>query len=249
MGAPTIVARQFDAFAKPDEIEAILEIGNGEWSRQVGFHRYDYTVLVSNRFTNARIEARKEWEAEEPDPCMIAKYWTVGVTPQSWGMMANDPLGFGQTSQDNVHVVYYPRSVEALPCVAIGWVEGVTFANRTRIKIKMRGRQEDSTYSLLCDLGDLLMDELTSYGIECRISQRDGSFAAKGEERNNVQHIGVQTNVYGPVNGPVVSGQFQSATTMGGGEAVDQRAAEGPVYKPQDTVEQDLNTKVDSEND
>lgn len=248
MGAPIIIARQFDILAKPDEIEAILEIGNGEWSRQVEFDGYEYTVLVSNRFTNARIEARKEWESEKPNSGMMVKYWTVAITPQAWGMMANDPLGFGKLPEDNVFVVYYPMSVEALPCVVIGWVEGFTFENRIHIKIKMRGYEKDSTYSLLCDLADLLIDELINYGIECRIPEPDNNFEAKGEEESKIQYI-VQTNIYGPVNGPVVSGQFQSATAIAGGEAVDQRQAQGLLYKPQNTVEQNFNTKGDNEND
>lgn len=37
------------------------------------------------------------------------------------------------------------------------------------------------------------------------------------------QHIGAQTNIAGGVDGPVASGQFQSATTIAGGEAMDQR--------------------------
>ncbi len=54
-----------------------------------------------------------------------------------------------------------------------------------------------------------------------------------------------QTIIHGNVNGSVASGQFQSAAAIGGGEAVDQRESQGPVYKPQD-IEQDFNTKGDS---
>lgn len=48
-----------------------------------------------------------------------------------------------------------------------------------------------------------------------------------------------QTVIHGNVNGPVALG----------GEAIDQREAQGPVYKPRDTVEQNFNTQGDSEND
>ncbi|MDY7075918.1 MAG: hypothetical protein SXV54_03240 [Chloroflexota bacterium] len=37
------------------------------------------------------------------------------------------------------------------------------------------------------------------------------------------QHIGSLTSIAGDVSGPVASGQFESATTVGSGEAVDQR--------------------------
>lgn len=37
------------------------------------------------------------------------------------------------------------------------------------------------------------------------------------------QHIGAQTNIAGGVDGPVASGQFQSATSFGGGQATDAR--------------------------
>lgn len=57
------------------------------------------------------------------------------------------------------------------------------------------------------------------------------------------QHIGAQTNIAGGVTGPVASGKFESAAAVGGGEAVDQHEAQGPLYKPQDTVEQNFDTK------
>ncbi len=247
MGAPTIIIKQFDVFAGIDEIEAILEIGNGEWSRIVEFEGYDYTVIVSDRFTNPHIEAKKGKESDTIKRTMIVKYWMVGVTPQSWGQTADDPLGFGQISKQNVHIVYYPLSVEACPCIAIGWVEGFTFANRTHIKIKKRGYQTDPDYTILWILGNKLFDELTSYGVQCRISQQDVSFAESDSDSSSDKYV-VQNVFYGPVNAPVISGQFQSATTIGGGEAVDQRGAQGPVYKPQD-IEQDFNTQGDSEND
>lgn len=56
------------------------------------------------------------------------------------------------------------------------------------------------------------------------------------------QHIGAQTNISGDVDGPVASGKFEGAAAVGSGEAVDQRQAQGAVYKPQN-VEQDFNTK------
>jgi hypothetical protein len=40
------------------------------------------------------------------------------------------------------------------------------------------------------------------------------------------QHIGAQTNIGGNVNGPVASGQFESATAIGGEEAKGQRGCE-----------------------
>jgi len=43
------------------------------------------------------------------------------------------------------------------------------------------------------------------------------------------QHIGSQTNIDGNVSGPVASGQFESATAIGGGEASDQRGQIGRV--------------------
>lgn len=57
-----------------------------------------------------------------------------------------------------------------------------------------------------------------------------------------------QTIIHGNVNGLVASGQFQSAAALGGGEAVDQRRAQEPLYKPQETVKQDL-TEGDNGND
>lgn len=57
-------------------------------------------------------------------------------------------------------------------------------------------------------------------------------------------HIGAQTNIAGDVSGPVGSGQFQSAVVVGGGEAVDQRESQGPLYKPQNTVEQNFNKEA-----
>ena len=63
------------------------------------------------------------------------------------------------------------------------------------------------------------------------------------------QHIGAQTNIAGGVDGPVASGKFESATEIAGGEAVDQRESHGSLYKPQNTVEQSINTTGDNEND
>jgi hypothetical protein len=51
------------------------------------------------------------------------------------------------------------------------------------------------------------------------------------------------------VSGSVVSGNFSGATAVGGGEAVDQRDAQGPLYKPQAEVDQTFNEKGEPKNE
>lgn len=63
------------------------------------------------------------------------------------------------------------------------------------------------------------------------------------------QHIGAQTNIAGDAKGDIASGKFESATTIGGGEATDQSAAQGPLYKPTDTVEQTFDVQGDDKNE
>lgn len=49
-----------------------------------------------------------------------------------------------------------------------------------------------------------------------------------GVDQHNQQVNGSQTNVAGNVEGPLASGQFQSATTLGGGQATDARGETKP---------------------
>ena len=84
---------------------------------------------------------------------------------------------------------------------------------------------------------------------EQHLSEAQGNLEhAQLPPETKIYYIGTQTNINNAVD-TVASGQFQSATSFGGGEAVDQRQAQGPLYKPQNTVEQDFNTKGDNEND
>ncbi|MBN1922024.1 MAG: hypothetical protein JW892_12320 [Anaerolineae bacterium] len=244
MGAPTIVIKQFDVYARIDEIEAILEIGNGEWSRTVDLEGYDYTVIVSDRFVNPNIDERRGEESDTAKRNMIVKYWTIGVTPQSWGMTANDPLGYGKMSEESVRVVHYPMWVETTPCVLIGWLEGFEFSNqnRTHIKIKRCGYEEDSEHLLLCGVSDKLIDEFSNYGLDCKNYKQDDVLLVESNRRSVVQQIAVQTNIYGPVNAPLASGKFESAAAVGGGEAVDQRESQGLFHKPRN-IERDLDSK------
>lgn len=227
MGAPTIVIKQFDVFAKSGEIESIFEIVNGEWSRKIVYEGYDYTVLISNRFLNLHDGTKQEDKNKKKNQHSTIKYWTIGVTPRNWGKVANDPLNFGHLPLDSVHVIHYPQFADTSPCVAIGWIEGFEFTNRTHIKLKMHGYQSDLPYAMLCVLGDMLVEELTNYGIECRGFSPSNSLPITGDERIIIehfeQHIGTQTNINGSVTGPVASGKFQSATTFNGGKAEDRR--------------------------
>ena len=55
---------------------------------------------------------------------------------------------------------------------------------------------------------------------------------------------GPQTNIRGDVHGPVLSGSFAGPVAVGGGEAVDMRGAQGPVYKPSGPVNQQFGNRV-----
>ena len=63
------------------------------------------------------------------------------------------------------------------------------------------------------------------------------------------QHIGAQTNIAGDAQGDIASGKFESATALGGGEATDQSASQGPLYKPNDTVEQAFDAQGGDKNE
>lgn len=63
-----------------------------------------------------------------------------------------------------------------------------------------------------------------------------------------IYYVGTQTNIHGPMSGSVVSGKFEGAAAVGGGEAVDMRDSQGPLYKPQG-VKQKFGPKGDSENE
>lgn len=226
MSTPIIIVSKFDVFANTDGIKAVWEIGNNDWSRRVRYRGYDYTLLVSNRFTNPRIEAMRNQKKDKAKQHSLVNRWTVGATLNAWDADVDDPLGFGRISMDNVHVIYYPLGVEAVPCVAIGWIESLEIANRTHVRLKMRGYQEDPTYAILCDLADIFLDELAGYGIECRFS--GDSPSATGEGKISIeQYIENQTNIAGNAKGPVASGKFESATAFGEGDAKDCREQEG----------------------
>jgi hypothetical protein len=57
------------------------------------------------------------------------------------------------------------------------------------------------------------------------------------DQRGQTIH-GSQTNIRGDVSGPVLSGQFNGPTAVGGGEAVDMRGSQGALYKPSGPVKQ-----------
>ena len=70
--------------------------------------------------------------------------------------------------------------------------------------------------------------------VALNVTERPAKTAAQpGETRIVIehleQHIGSQTNIDGNVSGPVASGQFESATAIGGGKASDQRGQIGGV--------------------
>ena len=56
--------------------------------------------------------------------------------------------------------------------------------------------------------------------------------------------MGTQTNIAGNVTGPVLSGKFSGPVVVGGGEAVDQRSAQGAVYKPSGPVKQHFGDRI-----
>jgi hypothetical protein len=71
---------------------------------------------------------------------------------------------------------------------------------------------------------------------EPEIEPEPGSWTGINQQGQTVQ--GPQTNIAGDVEGPVLSGSFGGPVSVGGGEAVDMRGAQGAVYKPSGPVKQ-----------
>ena len=65
-----------------------------------------------------------------------------------------------------------------------------------------------------------------------------------GVDQRGQEVHGPQTTVTGDVSGPLVSGQFESAAAVGGGEAADLRGAQGVVYKPTGPAEQQVGDRI-----
>jgi len=63
------------------------------------------------------------------------------------------------------------------------------------------------------------------------------------DQRGQTIH-GPQTNVAGDVNGTLASGQFESTTSVDGGDAVDLREAQGIAYKPSGPTEQQIGDHI-----
>jgi hypothetical protein len=63
------------------------------------------------------------------------------------------------------------------------------------------------------------------------------------DQRGQTVH-GSQTNVAGDVNGTLASGQFESAASVGSGDAVDLREAQGTAYKPSGPTEQQIGDHI-----
>jgi hypothetical protein len=70
-----------------------------------------------------------------------------------------------------------------------------------------------------------------------------GSKATSFDQRGQTVR-GPQTNIAGDVSGPVLSGQFNGPTAVGGGEAVDMRGSQGAVYKPGGPVRQHFGESI-----
>ena len=63
-----------------------------------------------------------------------------------------------------------------------------------------------------------------------------GSGASSGMDQQGQTVQSTQTNVAGPVIGPVLSGQFESAVAAGSGDPADFRNSSGAIYKPSGPV-------------
>jgi len=68
-------------------------------------------------------------------------------------------------------------------------------------------------------------------------------------DQQNQTGYGSQTNSGGEVQGPMLSGQFNGPTAVGGGDAVDLRGSQGTVYKPSGLVSQHWGDNVHIEAD
>lgn len=82
------------------------------------------------------------------------------------------------------------------------------------------------------------------FDVEPEIEPEPGAWrGAALDQRDQTVH-GPQTNIAGDMQGSVLSGQFGGPVAVAGGEAVDMRGSQGPLYKPSGPVEQQFGDRI-----